>query len=186
MAAFSQPCMGHKARRSRKGFTLIELMIVVAIIGVLVGVLLAVLLGARSKAKVGEARNFLDTAMPTAITKWQEAIKGGRADIFPASGTSGDADLYEGNRLLFDELVTKPQKAGKEAYIAADSYTTRENKGKKEFVDPWENPYRYRNWAQAAKGAKGYKKYNEGTYDLVSAGPDGNFDTEDDVINGKK
>jgi general secretion pathway protein G len=172
---------------AKRGFTLIELLIVVAIVGVLVAVLVAVLLGARSRAKVGQARDFVDNALSIAITKWQDDRKAGRRDIFPTSDYN-DSDVYEGTRKLFFALVTEPSKAGKEAYIPKDAYNSRDNKGGSEFVDPWENPYRYRNWATTGRSAAASKlvKYNKATYDVVSAGPDGIFDNDDDVINGKK
>ncbi len=174
-------------RRAKSGFTLIELMIVVAIIGLLVAVLLAVLISARSKAKIGEAHNFLDTAIPTAISKWQDA-KGKNSNSFPPSGANSDSDIFQGNQLLYEALVAEPGKAGKDAFVPNDAYSKGTQNNKPVFLDPWENPYRYRNWTQTTKGAKGSKalKHNDGTYDLVSSGPDGVFDNEDDVINGKK
>lgn len=171
---------------NRRGFTLIELLIVVGIIGVLVAVLLAVLMTARKKAKINEARNFVDTIIPTAITKWRDD-KGKATDKYPLSGANSNNDIFEGNRLLFNALVTEPNRAGKEAFLAMDAITQGTDRTKPIFVDPWENPYRYRNWANAPKGAKSGAiiKYNDGTYDLVSAGPDGVWDNEDDIINGR-
>ncbi|MCC6149315.1 MAG: prepilin-type N-terminal cleavage/methylation domain-containing protein [Planctomycetes bacterium] len=172
---------------NRRGFTLIELMIVVGIIGVLVAVLLAVLMTARKKAKINEARNFVDTVVPTAITKWRDD-KGKAGDKFPLSGANSNNDLFEGNALLFNALISDPGRAGKEAYISTDAYHEGTERNKKVFLDPWENPYRYRNWANAPKGAKSGAiiKYNDGTYDLVSSGPDGIWDNEDDIINGRE
>ena len=171
----------------RRGFTLIELLIVVGIIGVLVAVLLAVLMSARKKAKINEARNFVDTIVPTAITKWRDD-KGKAGDKYPLSGTNSNNDLYEGNRLLFNALITEPGRAAKESFIPMDAFVQGTDRQKPVFLDPWENPYRYRNWANAPKGAKSGAiiKYNDGTYDLVSSGPDGIWDNEDDIINGRE
>ena len=171
----------------QRGFTLIELLIVVGIIGVLVAVLLAVLMSARKKAKVNEARNFVDTIVPTAITKWRDD-KGKTTDKFPLSGANSNSDMYEGNRLLFNALISEPGRAGKESFIPSDAFSQGTDRQKPVFLDPWEQPYRYRNWANVPKGGKSGNliKYNDGTYDLVSAGPDGIWDNEDDVINGRE
>lgn len=186
LGRMSQVAQAH-SRSSQRGFTLIELMIVVGIIGVLAAVLLGVLMSARKKSKVNEARNFVDTIIPAAITKWRDD-KGKASDKYPLSGANSNNDMYEGNRLLFNALVTEPQRAGKEAYLPVDSFLKGTDRQKDVFLDPWENPYRYRNWANAPQGAKSSPliKYNDGTYDLVSAGPDGIWDNDDDIINGRQ
>lgn len=175
-------------RRSRSGFTLIELIIVVGIIAVLAVVLIAVLLNAQSSGETAKAKNFVNTVVPAAIGKWQEDIGKGTAD-FPRSGTNKDGAYYDGNVLLYEELVTKPAKSGKGAYIGDDQFLKGEHNGKPVFMDPWGNPYVYRNYsAKRAKGSSEVefrgKKYND-TYDIISAGPDGDINTEgDNVYNG--
>lgn len=174
-------------RRSRSGFTLIELIIVVGIIAVLAVVLIAVLLNAQSSGEVAKARNFVNTVVPAAIGKWQEDNGKGTAD-FPRSGTNKDGAYYDGNQMLYDELVAKPAKSGKGSYIGDDQYLKGEHNSKPVFMDPWGKPYVYRNYsAKKAKGAgeaefRG-KKHND-TYDIISAGPDGVLGNDDDVYNG--
>lgn len=183
-------------RRSRSGFTLIELIIVVAIIAVLVVVLLAVLLSARKKGDIAKARSFVTSVMTDAIQKWQTDIQGGANTIFPPAGNSQrddgpDEGYYEGNMLLFEELVTKPSNTEKGAYVGKDTYTKGEptdGRPKPVFVDPWGKPYVYRNYSvKKARDGKGSeyrgKRYND-TYDIISAGPNGTFGDDDDIYNG--
>ncbi|MBK9976157.1 MAG: prepilin-type N-terminal cleavage/methylation domain-containing protein [Planctomycetes bacterium] len=174
-------------RRSRSGFTLIELIIVVGIISILAVVLIAVLLSAQSSGEVAKARNFCNTLVPSAIGKWQEDT-GKQTYDYPRSGINKEKEYFDGTVLLYEELVTKPNSSGKGAYISEDQYLKGEHKGKPVFFDPWGNCYIYRNFsAKRSRGAsetpfKG-KKYND-TYDIISQGPDGKMDTEDDVYNG--
>ncbi|MBX3474264.1 MAG: prepilin-type N-terminal cleavage/methylation domain-containing protein [Planctomycetes bacterium] len=174
-------------RRSRSGFTLIELIIVVGIISVLAVVLIAVLLNAQSSGEVAKARNFVNTILPAAIAKWQEDTGKG-SNTYPRSGANKPGAYYDGNKLLYEELVTLPGNSGKGAYIGVDQYVKGELEGKPVFLDPWNNPYIYRNHsAKKAKNANEVeyrgKKYND-NFDMISAGPDGKPDTEDDVYNG--
>ncbi len=176
-------------RRSRSGFTLIELIIVVGIISILAVVLIAVLLNAQSSGEKAKAKNFVDTVLPAAIGKWQEDNGRGTGD-FPRSGTNKDGAYYDGTIMLYEELILKPGKSGKGAYIGDDQYLKGDANGKPVFLDPWNKPYVYRNFsAKRAKGASETefrgKKYND-TYDIISGGPDGDIKTEDDnVINGQ-
>lgn len=174
-------------RRARSGFTLIELIIVVGIISVLAVVLIAVLLSAQSSGEVAKAKNFVNTVLPAAIAKWQEDTGKG-ANAYPRSGTNKPGAYYDGTVLLYEELVTLPGKSGKGSYIGSDQYVKGDVGGKPVFLDPWNNPYVYRNFS--AKKAKGSgdseyrgKKYND-SYDIISAGPDAKLDTDDDVYNG--
>ncbi|MCA8912261.1 MAG: prepilin-type N-terminal cleavage/methylation domain-containing protein [Planctomycetes bacterium] len=165
-------------RSSRSGFTLIEIMIVVGIIAILVVVLLASVLMARKKGDVGKAQDFCTSLIPAAITKWQ-GDNGKDSNTYPKSPSLGDGDGYwQGNAELFNELVTKPKKAGKEAYVPDDSYVEGEEGGKKVFLDPWNKFYIYRNYS-AKKTISGKnrtytgRRYNKSTYDIISLGPDG-------------
>lgn len=180
-------------RFARSGFTLIEIMIVVAIIGVLVTVLLAVLLSASEKGDVAKAKNFVNNVVPTAMTKWQQDM--GKSDnTFPRSPnmTIGE-DYWQGNAELYKAFVEEPVKAGKDPYIDKDHFIEGEKGGNKLFIDPWNNHYIYRNYSQkrSASGKNTVfrgKRYNENTYDIISLGPDGvlgeHEDDNDDIYNG--
>ncbi|MCB9894930.1 MAG: prepilin-type N-terminal cleavage/methylation domain-containing protein [Planctomycetes bacterium] len=182
------------SRSNRSGFTLIELMIVVGIISILVAVLVAVLFGAMKKGEAAKARDFVSNVIPAAITKWQEE-SGKDSNTFPASPNISDGDGYwQGNAELFNELVTKPKKAGKDPYVKDDQYLEGTEGGKPVFLDPWNKFYIYRNYnmKKSASGRTpkfGGKRYNPNTYDIISLGADGilytdkNGDT-DDIYNG--
>jgi general secretion pathway protein G len=165
-------------RSARSGFTLIEIMIVVAIIGILVVVLLAVLLNAQKKGEVAKAENFVSNAVPQAMKQWQ-TDNGKNDSTYPSSPDLTDGDSYSrGNIELFKELILDPKDKGKNAYIEESAYLKGEEGGKPVFLDPWNNFYIYRNYSMK-KSATGKnrvfsgKRYNENTYDIISRGPDG-------------
>lgn len=173
----------------RSGFTLIEILIVVGIIGLLVTVLLAVLLAVAGKGPEHQAKDFVNNRLPAAMTKWQEAA--GVNNAYPNSPNMRDGEGYlDGNINLFDELVTKPQKGGKPAYIEDGAYIKGDSNGKPIFLDPWNNAYIYRNYTQKlSKSGSGVrttiaKKYSE-DYDIISCGPDGVYGNDDDIARGK-
>jgi prepilin-type N-terminal cleavage/methylation domain-containing protein len=180
-------------RLERSGFTLIEILIVVAIIGVLVTVLLAVLLSASEKGEVAKAKNFVNKALPAAIAKWQQE-RGKSDNTFPRSPNMVDGDAYwQGNASLYEELVTKPENQGEDAYIDKELFMVGKEGGKDVFLDPWQNFYIYRNYSQK-RSASGKNKvyrgtrYNDNTYDIISRGPDGELyefeGNNDDIYNG--
>ncbi|MBX3460317.1 MAG: prepilin-type N-terminal cleavage/methylation domain-containing protein [Planctomycetes bacterium] len=174
----------------RSGFTLIEILIVVGIIGLLVTVLLAVLLAVAGKGPEHQAKDFVNNRLPAAMTKWQQESMMGSNDYPNSPNMRDGADYRDGNINLFDELVTKPQKGGKPAYIEDGAYIKGDHQGKPIFLDPWNNPYIYRNYTQKlSKSGSGVrtsigKKYSE-DYDIVSCGPDGIYGNDDDIARGK-
>lgn len=180
-------------RSSRSGFTLIEILIVVGIIGILVVALLATVLTARKRGDVGKAEDFVKQAIPAAITNWQ-GDSGKDANTYPNSPNIVDGQAYwQGTAELFEQLVAKPKQAGKEPYVSSDLYVEGTEGGKPTFLDPWNNPYIYRNYS-SKKTITGKNKpysgrrYNKNTYDIISRGPDGTlYEVEgenDDIYNG--
>lgn len=176
-------------RSSRSGFTLIEIMIVVGIVGLLVVVLMAVVLAASEKGEVGKVKNFCNQLVPTAMQKWQED-NGQDRNTYPATPKMAPGPDAEGNKLLFEEFITRPNKTGKGAYFSVENYTEGMIDGKKVFLDAWHNPYIYRNHSQkrtksgTTKPFPDHLRRNPGSYDVISMGPDGIPDNEDDIWNG--
>lgn len=117
--------------RRRAGFTLIEVMIVLAILAALIGIVAVNVIGSKKDAKVGEAKIALGTI--------QRAL-----DMFYA-----DFDRYpteeEGIRVLWDKeaLVTEDE---------ADQEVWRKRLQKPAPEDPWGNEWGYR--AESEHGAE--------------------------------
>jgi len=73
--------------RGGKGFTLVELLLVVIIVGILVGVAVPIYIGQQKKARATEARNFISGVLRGAQAYFQENGK------FPHLDTSYLSDV---------------------------------------------------------------------------------------------
>jgi len=79
------------SRFGLRGFTLVEVLVVISIIGLLVGLLLPALLSARRKAKIAVIKTEM-TELVTAIENLRTSIGGGQ---YPADGVeSGDVEKF--------------------------------------------------------------------------------------------
>jgi prepilin-type N-terminal cleavage/methylation domain-containing protein len=178
-----------RARRSKSGFTLIEILIVVAIIAVLATVLLGVVLATMGRGDTALARNFVNNVVSEAISTWQQD-NGHSSNQYPPSPNMRPGGAYtEGNAELFAALILEPERSNRAPYIGEDHYARGvDAAGRPVFVDPWGNPYIYRNYSTPRLRNATAPPYQgrriASTYDLISMGPDGTYETEDDIYRG--
>lgn len=120
-------------KSSRGAFTLIELLIVIAILGILMALLFPAVDGALDAAKKAQAKNDV-TQIATAITAYETEY--GRLPL-PTSTTvdttllavlTGGSNVNNPRQIVFMEVgAAKKGKSGTNS---------------KGFVDPWDNPYK--------------------------------------------
>ena len=106
-------------RRRSRGFTLIEIMVVVVIMGVLAALVVPRLMGRTDDARILAARQDIATLM--------QALKLYRLDN----------QRYPTNEQGLQALVTRPASGPAPANWKTGGYLDRLNK------DPWGNPYQY-------------------------------------------
>ena len=156
--------MKHSVRLQQNGFTLIEILVVIAIFVVLAGLLIPVVTSARQQAYVASSRATMGT-IEAAIGTFQMANDGqlpldtGSLAIMN-TGTEHHSDFI-------DALAT----------VDSDSFGTSGSKiANGRIVDGWSQSFRYRPFIAYPNGA--YYDVNPDSYQLWSIGPDG----EDQVI----
>ena len=96
-----------KKIRNKKGFTLIELMIVVAIVGILAAIAIPAYIDYTIKAKLSEVANAFD-ALATAVSEYHASV--------------GDWPTYAGANI--SELVALPSRRGNIIFTSAAGNTT--------------------------------------------------------------
>jgi len=139
---------GHARPRARRGFTFLELMLVVAILGILVAITAPRLVGQASRAKIKATRVAMQNII-TALNMYEQDQSG-----FPTTEQGLEA------------LVTRPSEVSED--------TWQKHLGKVP-VDAWGHKFQYTCPSEHGED-----------YDLVSAGPDGRFGTEDEITSFDK
>ena len=134
--------------KSQRAFTLVEMMLVVAIIGILAALVIPKIAGNTERARVTAAMADINGGIKSALGQYE--VDNG---FYPRS--LQDLIAPPGNAKNWHGPYFDPPKLP---------------------LDPWGNPYIY-NYPG---------KHNQGSYDLLSAGPDGKEGTDDDVVNWTK
>jgi len=135
-----------------RSFTLIELMVVVAIIGLLAGILLAAAGGVRNQAARSQAKAEI-AALEAALVRYQSDF-----GIFPHSTNANPTQSNQnpsttylaGSRILFTNLMGRATFSaapdpGLKAYLEPKVSMVITNGSPNYFIDPWGYAYGY-NW----------------------------------------
>ncbi|MCK5819560.1 MAG: type II secretion system major pseudopilin GspG [Psychromonas sp.] len=135
---------------NQKGFTLLEIMVVIVILGVLAALVVPNLLGNKDRADIQKAK--------TDIVSLENAL-----DMYKL-----DNDVYPTTEQGLKALVTKPTGDPVPRNYRADGYIRRLPQ------DPWHHDYIL------------HSPGEHGKIDILSAGPDGEEGTADDIGNWKE
>ena len=163
----------------RNGFTLIEMLVVIAIIAALASIIIPLATGAADRAKAKKAQNDAH-ALKVAV---KEFHKDHHYMPYQATGKAvvGDDKWVKTDDKDWVEII-QGKNAMKKGYFNGKV----DENGK--FLDPWGNPY----WVGLDRNMDGYVdgaggpsggsgKIIRDTVGVLSAGEDGNWGTEDDV-----
>ncbi len=206
------PAPSSAPRRSPAGFTLIEILVVIAIIGLLIG-LVAVSIGRQGEAgRIADCRSRIDQ-ISLLVESWRDRMGDYPPSTLAALGVRDANEINAGVEALVAALKS-PSYAGRrpeERWLAnGDEDTSQQFKAFDgsdallELVDPWDNPFAYMvsgDYAREGRYRVGYgaaaeessvraavnpltKAYFQiESFQLRSAGPDSVFGTDDDLAN---
>ena len=159
--------MRRESAAFRSGFTLIEVLTVIAIIGVLMSLLLVSVGAVRRRAGVDHTRSTL-LNIGTAINKYHLDF----GEYPPgAGGVEGCEELYR--------ALTSTEHSGPYWDKGFETTDTNHN-GKPEIVDHWKHPFHY-----ARADSYDFRPPKAASYRIVSGGLDGRSGTDDDIRNWK-
>src|SRR3954469_9242804 len=119
MLSHSHPFHRRAARASHRSFTLLEILVVLAIIGLVAGLAISKIGGIFDSAKMDAARLFVNTSVKTPLTTYKIHM--------------GD---YPSTSDGLNALITPPA-------AHADSWHGPYIEGSKVPTDPWGEPYQY-------------------------------------------
>lgn len=153
-------------RRVHRGFTMVELLMVIAVIGILAAILLPNLLGATDTAKVVTTKTLISQLAP-AMDEYRKVHP--RSEYPKDNPTTGDTVT------LVLELVDRGLYAFQD-----DNLSLQEPY---EMVDAWLEPFQYFVWLGKSEQEKAeVRAHNKNGYDLESSGEDKDFATPEDNI----
>ncbi|GAB4165103.1 MAG: hypothetical protein Kow00107_11080 [Planctomycetota bacterium] len=127
--------------RKDKGFTLIEILVVIAIIGILVAIILPVLARVKDQAKVTRTSSLITTltiACDLYYNDWGGVYP-------PAFDSSGSAQKNGGIELLYRALTTREGRSTRDyaTDVSIEDIGDVDGDGQREFIDAWGNPLVY-------------------------------------------
>ncbi len=152
------------ARRHGRAFTLIEMIVVMAIIGILSSLLIAGVMAARGRGKMARAHSLI--VRLGLLTKQYEIDHG---DFPPGSGGTVSAEMLH-------EALTSRKWVGSQEFTRKEAADT-DGTGSMEIIDAWGRPLSYyhnRSYSGPPRAT---------TFRLISKGRDGVQGTDDDITN---
>ena len=164
--SLSSHALRPNCRPKRHGFTMVELLMVIAVIGILAAILLPNLLGATDKAKIVTTKTLIKQMAP-AMDEYRK--------LHPRSEYPKD------NQSTGDTIELVKQLLERDLYNFQDDNLSLTEPW--ELVDAWETPFHYYVWLGKSETEKQAEiAHNKNGYDLESAGPDKDFATLEDNI----
>lgn len=192
-------------RKSGKGpgFTIIELLVVMAVIAILMGLLVPALSGARKQAEVAKAKTLI-SGISIGLETYKQAHGMYPPDLHPNLPKSSEclAMYLSGGSIYFisgtspasylwrHSAYTVTGRKSSTVYFQFDSDVLSDsdssgNSGYQapELVDPWGRRFIYNSGADqnSANNQQLGPRHSPRRFDLFSAGPDKQFGTNDDV-----